>query len=197
MPSVSSLSQFTIINLGPLTTTWTAPQSCATQTTVYLAASATPDVAVIAATCGASPDENCYPGATTQIDEIYTMIENLDIGAIPYFSPGSICPDKYTTAGIAVKDGSGKLVSSSGLFAPTTSGTRTIGPGLMTYTTTATEYLAHNTTSVSVTTGTTTFVPLYNPAWNVMMEALAASETAVVCCPRYNSSLPTKELVVV
>lgn len=108
-------------------------------------------------------------------------------GVLPYYSPGLHCPDQYTTAGIAVKDGSGSVVTSSGLFAPTAEGSETIGPGPQTHTVTQKVIFGDTSTSYATTAYTTTFVPGYNPDWNVFMQALAPSETAVVCCPRYDS----------
>jgi hypothetical protein len=187
MPSVTSLSQYTFSNLGPLTTTWTAPSSCATQKDIYLAPSSRPDQAWVASTCGYSPRGSCYPGgSSSQYDEIFTINQNMWVGGVvPYYSPGLYCPDQYTTAGIAVKDGDGKLVSSSGLFAPTVSGTSTITTGPQTYTTTWNRY-QFNSTSAVTSTVTNTHAPTYNPYWNVFMEALGPSETAVACCPRYS-----------
>jgi hypothetical protein len=184
--SATSLSHYTFTNVGPLTTTWTAPQSCVTQADVYLAATEIPDEPYLGSKCDSSPLGNCYVGGATQIDEIYSINRDSWDGYVaPYYSPGLSCPDKYTTAGIAIKDGDGKLVSSSGFFAPTTYGTMTIGPGPEPYTSTQTRYQGRNTTRVSTETVTTTWAPYTNPQWNVFMEALAPSETAVVCCPRY------------
>ncbi|KAH8646094.1 hypothetical protein BX600DRAFT_477139 [Xylariales sp. PMI_506] len=189
MPSVTSLSEWTFTNVGPLTTTWTAPQSCVTQPAVYLAPKAFPDEALYGSVCqDTSTFGACYPGGATQIDAIASADENVLIGGhIPYYSPGLYCPDKYSTVGIAIKDGNGTLISSSGLYAPTTEGTMTIGPGPQTYTETETAWSVQNFTSthttVFTTTATSTFAPDSNPYWNVFMEALAPSETAVVCCP--------------
>lgn len=191
MPSVTSLSQFTFTNVGPLTTTWTAPQSCVTQSDVYLAITGYPDLPYMSSKCDSSPLGNCYPGGATQIDEIASMNEDRWFGGVvAYYSPGLFCPDQYTTAGVAIKDGDGRLVSSSGLFAPTTYGPVNIGPGVQTYT--ETDYWLRSgesfTSSIATTLTTTiTFSPAYNPLWNIFMDALAPSETAVVCCPRYVS----------
>ncbi|KAH8671520.1 hypothetical protein BX600DRAFT_510188 [Xylariales sp. PMI_506] len=183
MPSVTSLSQLTLINVGPLTTTWTAPASCATSTDVYLAPTDYFDEPYIASSCGYSSYGNCYPGGATQVDTIFSSAYNqFDAGVVAYYSPGLYCPDSYTTAGIAIKDGSGKIISSSGIFAPTTIGWNTIGPGPETVTVTD-AYYGYSTTSKSTEVATVTFTPGYNPDWNIFMEALAPSETAVVCCP--------------
>lgn len=198
MPSLTSLSLYTLTNLGPLTTTWTAPATCITPAAVYLAPTDIPDQAYISSECAALHDGACYPGVITHINEIYTTEENgLVGGVIPYYSPGLYCPYRYATAGIAVKDGDGKLVNSSGLFARTTYGEVTIGSGVETYTSTMTGYVRVTTTTeslvdsytstwVSIVAVPTTIAPSFNPNWNVFMEALGPSETAVVCCPRYN-----------
>jgi hypothetical protein len=195
MPSATPISQYTFTNVGPLTTTWTAPQPCATPTSVYLSPADIQDGNFIRSACGVSHYGSCYPGGASQIDEIISNDQYLfDGGSVPYYSPGLYCPDKYTVAGIAVKDGNGKLVSSSGLFAPTTSGTFTIGPGPETWTLTTTWHRPTNSSGVSTATITTNFAPDYNPVWNVLMEALSPSETALVCCPRYNAFLCLKKL---
>jgi hypothetical protein len=202
MPSTTSLSQFILANLGPLTTTWTAPASCATQTNeVYLASTLFPAEGYYSSTCDTQLLGDCFP-AGAQLDALWNASENAVVGGpLPYYSPGLFCPDTWTTAGIAVKDGNGKLVSSSGLFAPTLYGFITIGPDpTITYaetessrttTDTATYVKGPSSTVTStyfpttiVETFTTTFAPQSNPGWNVFMEAMAPSETAVVCCPR-------------
>lgn len=206
MPSITSISHFTLTNLGPLTTTWTAPQSCATKTNiVYLAQTLAPANAWYSPDCLIHPPGDCYPGGASQIDDIYKAFESVIVaGPIPYYSPGLHCPDTWTTAGIAVKDGNGTLVSSSGLFAPTAIHGISIKPGpSITYTdtyvppqqtVTTTRTVNSSLTQVITTTHspsieletiTTTFAPSSNPAWNIFMEAMAPSETAVVCCPRY------------
>jgi hypothetical protein len=206
MPFSTAISQYTLTNLGPLTTTWTAPQSCATNTRVQLARTLLPEIGVFSPDCDLHPPGDCYPGGASQINDMYKVFETVIFGGpVPYYSPGLFCPDTWTTAGIAVKNGAGKLVSSSGLFRPTEVNGITIGSGPnITYTET---YVAGQTGTTTITrtlnssitqtttktytptthfeTITTPFVPPTNPAWNVLMEAMDPSETAVVCCPRY------------
>jgi hypothetical protein len=189
MPSITSLSLYSLTNLGPLTTTWTAPQSCATHAVVDLALTDQPYQAVAVSACAYPPTPGCYPGGQAdKIQQIYTEELNmLNGGVIPYYSPGLYCPDQYTTVGIAVKDGSGNVITSSGLFAPTALGSSTIGPGPQTPTVTEMDFFGTTSTSLTTTAYTTTFTPDYNPDWNIFMQALDPSETAVVCCPRYDS----------
>ena len=126
MPSVTSLSQFTLQNLGPLTTTFTAPSSCATlQPAVALARTQQPSVPYWLEDCDELDDtlEDCRPSGKAYFDLVDRDGDDATapVKVIPYFSPGLICPESWTTAGVAVKDADGSVISTSGLYALPTS----------------------------------------------------------------------------
>ncbi|TDZ24524.1 hypothetical protein Cob_v002399 [Colletotrichum orbiculare MAFF 240422] len=162
MPT-STLSQYAINNVGPLTTVFTAPESCVTPPPdLHLAFSQT---GVSEAnftnpfwrkTCGPALYGDCYPSGS-QIDAAWASASEKgfsDFYTIDYFSPASACPDAYTTVGLAVKGANGE-VESSGAFVPPV----VTGPA----------FIPHG--------------PMYNPPLNLLMEALEKGETAVMCCP--------------
>jgi hypothetical protein len=162
MPTVTSLSEFIFNNGGPLTTTWTAPASCATTPHVYLALSILPNDAYWAESCSTLSLGDCYPSGSV-FDEILQTRAGTPLQgkAIEYFSPGYICPDKWVTVGVAAKDAAGS-VSTTGAFNP----------------------LATLTTSV---TALTELAMGMNPLVNMLTEAIGPLETAVLCCPRYEA----------
>lgn len=154
MPSVSSLSQDVFNNLGPLTTTYTAPASCATLTNNYVLSSADiwgyqyrPDCNTATSTLG-----DCLPSGSA-LDAQYASASNRPSNhwTINYFSPAVDCPSAWTTVGVAARDGGGSL-SSEGVF---TTGEPRVRDG---------QYVSAD------------------PA-NVLMTALARDETVVMCCP--------------
>lgn len=161
MPTVTELSQHPIINVGPLTTAFTAPTSCATASPhLHLALhSAYPDRVspFYSQKCEYAEHGDCFPSGKA-LDDAYSS--DLSTGfnsaaTIHYFSPASVCPDAYTTVGVAAKNSDGDI-SSSGLFVPPV-------------------------VTVAISAGQ---ILGSNPMVNVLMEALDPNETAVVCCPR-------------
>lgn len=82
-------------------------------------------------------------------------------GGIDYYSPGIVCPSGYETVGIASKLSGGNVSSSGAAFDP---------PAMPTVSGIA--------------------VDLYDPAPNVLLEAMFERETAILCCPRYVSERP-------
>ena len=134
MPSVTSLSQYTLQNLGPLTTTFTAPESCATlEPPVALARTDQPSLPYWQQECDEVDDSfaACLPSGRAHFD-IYKNESDATRppNVIPYFSPGLHCPDSWTTAGVAVKNAEGSIVSTSGIYAAgaTASPSPTSGP---------------------------------------------------------------------
>ncbi|KAM0275832.1 hypothetical protein ACHAQH_007377 [Verticillium albo-atrum] len=169
MPSVSSLSQYTFINVGPLTTTWTPPASCTNgPTSKYLAPVYQSDTPLYGGSCDAEHDEffDCVP----QGEEIGSMWETWSsspatfANPLPYHSPATICPSGWTTAGAATKSSNGDI-EASGHF-----------------TQAETQFDALSTSDASPPLPT-------NPRANVFLEALAPGETIALCCPSgYDSS---------
>ncbi|OHE93095.1 hypothetical protein CORC01_11584 [Colletotrichum orchidophilum] len=161
MPSATStqLSQYVFSNLGPMTTVWTPPASCATPSPqLYLAFN---DSATIypqwLQKCETRDYGDCYPSGKA-IDSAGSAASSANdlanAGTIYYFSPASACPQGYTTVGVAAKNGAGD-VSSSGAFVPPVVTDPALAASLLPW----------------------------NPPNNVLMEALEGGETAVVCCP--------------
>ncbi|KAI8279569.1 hypothetical protein K4K60_005484 [Colletotrichum sp. SAR11_57] len=161
MPTATSTSQYAITNVGPLTTVFTTPTSCATASPdLYLAISGAWGADRVAAyykqNCDVSELGECFPSGK-ELDDAFSAAStkaNNDRATIAYFSPASQCPDSYTTAGSAHRGSDGN-VTSSGIFVPpvVTSGLRAGG------------------------------LIGYNPPLNVLMEVLDQDETAIVCCP--------------
>ncbi|KAJ5012675.1 hypothetical protein K4K57_003928 [Colletotrichum sp. SAR 10_99] len=163
MPSATStqLSQYVFSNAGPMTTVWTPPASCATPSPqLYIAYN---DSGTLlpqwAHKCEFRELGDCYPSGKA-IDSAWYSASSAsakdiaNAGTVYYFSPASACPQGYTTAGVAAKNGAGD-VSSSGAFVPP----------VVTDPAFDNSYLS------------------WNPPNNVLMEALEDGETAVVCCP--------------
>ncbi|KAI0024588.1 hypothetical protein F4780DRAFT_724262 [Xylariomycetidae sp. FL0641] len=156
MPSATTLSSYSFDNLGPLTTTWTAPESCATTVPqIQLAFTEIVTYPYIYSDCNTPSQGDCVPSGTV-IDAHYksaamslSTSAGLGLDYMPYFSPGLACPGGWTTAGVAVKDATGSL-SSTGVFAPSELSSQ--APGM-------------------------------NFGWNILMETLDNGETAAVCCP--------------
>ncbi|KAI8180455.1 hypothetical protein K4K58_004055 [Colletotrichum sp. SAR11_239] len=161
MPTATATSQFAITNVGPLTTVFTTPTSCATASPdLFLAISGGWGNERVAAyykqNCEYSALGECFPSGK-ELDDAFSAAStetNTNHATIAYFSPASQCPDSYTTAGSAHRGSDGN-VTSSGVFVPpvVTNGLRSGG------------------------------LIGYNPPLNLLMEALDEDETAVVCCP--------------
>ncbi|TIC98786.1 hypothetical protein CH35J_005033 [Colletotrichum higginsianum] len=166
MPSVTTLSQYAISNIGPLTTVFTAPPACATQSKDFVLGVKYPDSHQNpeprwAQSCSFASLGECYPSGKA-LDDAWTSQESengfTDAGKMAYFSPASQCPEGHVTVGVAAKNEAGQI-SSSGIFVPPV----TDWPG--------------------------GYLP-FNPHINVFMEALDNGETAVVCCPEGYESSP-------
>ncbi|KAK5651164.1 hypothetical protein OQA88_13211 [Cercophora sp. LCS_1] len=154
-PTVTTLSGQTFNSLGPLTTTFTAAASCATATNNILLFT-DKDKNFFAPNCDVQTSTlgDCFPSGR-RIDAHWVHPAALSAvigGQIDYFSPGIACPSAWTTAGVAVKNTAGLLVTSSGVF-----------------------------TSASASLYNGAFVDQYKP--NILMEAIAPGETAVLYCP--------------
>ncbi|KXJ94789.1 hypothetical protein Micbo1qcDRAFT_202601 [Microdochium bolleyi] len=164
MPVSTVLSQATFTNLGPLTTTYTAPASCYTPTNVYLGWKLQPQFLAWGQDCAALP----YPPASDCIPE--GSVWDADLGSETttnhffYHSPGIVCPKSWTTAGVAFRIGEGAL-NTTGVFNPTPT---SIPPG------------------VDYSPGS----PIINPLWNIGLENLDADETMVACCPSGYTASP-------
>ncbi|ENH66386.1 hypothetical protein FOC1_g10002412 [Fusarium oxysporum f. sp. cubense race 1] len=124
MPTITSVIQAKITNFGPLTTTYTAPASCATATNhLYLAGYGDkPEYLWAYPTCTMQLYGKCIPSGD-QYDHLITATyaKTFDIGFYHYYSPGLYCPSNWTTAGKYVK-GNGGTAQISGDLTKTESG---------------------------------------------------------------------------
>jgi hypothetical protein len=115
MPSITTTDGFTFTNWGPLTTTFTAPASCATATGNYMiGVNKTVPVWHYQVQCSTLPDYDCIPTGT--VSPPTTVNENPAAAETrAYFSPGLYCPSGWATRGLAVRDAD-KGLSSSGVL---------------------------------------------------------------------------------
>ncbi|KAK1762743.1 hypothetical protein QBC33DRAFT_599929 [Phialemonium atrogriseum] len=162
MPTVTTLSQISIFNVGPLTTTFTTPASCIHDT--WLAAPAEgPKTVWYALDCRDVTVNDCAPSTAALKSHIPSDVaSNPAAHWIPYYSPGVVCPSGYQTVGVAVKVNP-TSTSMSGMFTRPTSGDDSEDEP------TSGDISGHG--------------PMFNPGTNVLMDALDPGETAVMCCP--------------
>ncbi|KAI1034436.1 hypothetical protein LB504_004384 [Fusarium proliferatum] len=123
MPTATYISQAWITNFGPLTTTHTAPASCATETNhLYFGAeSDKPEYHWANPTCTMQLYGKCIPSGD-QYDHLITasFSKTFDIGFYHYYSPGLYCPSNWTTVGKYVQ-GTGSAAQISGALTMTES----------------------------------------------------------------------------
>ncbi|KAF4471994.1 hypothetical protein FALBO_1099 [Fusarium albosuccineum] len=101
MPSLTEYFGYTVTNLGPLTTTYTPPAACTTQTTdgVYFANASHIDIALGQPSCGIPSAGKCVPSGSA-LDKLREPFdETPQQGFFYYHSPGVVCPSGWTTAG--------------------------------------------------------------------------------------------------
>lgn len=159
--TATTVSQIVFTNVGPLTTVWTPPASCATRAPDLVLAQPTGDrVGFIRGSqrCNTNESEpigDCWPSGSA-LDAIYSSVMssgNYVNRWLDYYSPASQCPSGYVTVGIAAKNSRG-VISSSGAFVPPV-----------------------------VTDQYNPAVRGFNPPTNIFMEILDDGETAIACCP--------------
>ncbi|CAM1503478.1 Fc.00g010690.m01.CDS01 [Cosmosporella sp. VM-42] len=119
MPSTEFFG-YTVTNVGPLTTTFTAEASCATATQYQAVAYADNFVTRQAGrlVCPYPTLGNCYPSGEVFDDIGSKASKSLGQGYFPYFSPASLCPSGWTTAGVLASAGESNSASMSaaGIF---------------------------------------------------------------------------------
>lgn len=118
MPSITTLDGYTFSNWGPVTTTFTAPASCATATdNMRIGLNTTSAFWMYADQCSTFAYYDCVPTGTAKPTITYdanpTGVEDYS-----YFSPGLDCPAGWNTVGVAARD-TDKSLSASGLLKPT------------------------------------------------------------------------------
>lgn len=119
---------WTVTNIGPLTTTYTAPPSCSTdfsyvqigQTWTDSDTNAT-SVVPVGISCGQPYPTvgSCLPSGA-KLDEDYSSIgtDAVQTGyTLGYYSPGLACPSGWDTVGVATKTEGGSITSSGIGFA--------------------------------------------------------------------------------
>ncbi|KAM0429224.1 hypothetical protein ACHAPT_006438 [Fusarium lateritium] len=100
MPTATEFFGCTVTNLGPLTTTYTAPAECATVTdNIYFAPAQYPHVGENYLSCTPGDYGKCIPSGDAYDklakEHAYTWEQDF----IPYYSPGIACPKGWTIAG--------------------------------------------------------------------------------------------------
>ncbi|KAH1982687.1 hypothetical protein KXV92_003973 [Aspergillus fumigatus] len=156
MPTITTTDGYAFTNWGPLTTTFTAPASCATATGNYLVGlNTTAPVWEYAVQCSTLGYTGCIPTGTASLPT--TLNDNPNtIATQVYFSPGLHCPAGWATRGVAVRDANNGLSASGILSARPTP-----------------------TPTVSIPTA----APQWENPATLLMGLLDPSETLVMCCP--------------
>ncbi|KAM0194388.1 hypothetical protein ACHAPI_007149 [Fusarium lateritium] len=97
MPTATGYFGHSVHNLGPLTTTFTAPSSCATGTDHIVYASLTADPILFGApTCEVVPFADCIPNGE-EWDSVNGQTTTFVQGQFVYYSPGLACPSGWET----------------------------------------------------------------------------------------------------
>lgn len=178
MPRTTEFFGAPLTNVGPLTTTYTAPASCATgfrqwnvalkntnHTTLrygYLGAAGT--------TCTDQPVGECLPSGAKFDELAKAATTTYNNGYLAYFSPGLHCPSGWETAGVAV--GSMRPTSGADLHA-----TPTNASGIFTQDPWPYEPYKPNASGLVLAE--------YLPEVKYFMSIIKDSETVILCCPRY------------
>lgn len=158
MPSITTIDGYTFENWGPVTTTFTAPASCASSTAnieIGLIRNDSAPAFMYNQQCSTIGYWDCIPtGTESKAAFTASTLESnprIEFEAV-YFSPGLYCPSGWATVGIAASESS--TLSASGILITTSP---TYDPSIPTF---------------------------KNPA-TLILEILDPSETVVMCCPRF------------
>ncbi|RGP71364.1 hypothetical protein FLONG3_7148 [Fusarium longipes] len=118
MPTATEFFGYSAHNLGPLTTTYTAPSSCATGTEHRVFVNASDPVRFFAApTCGRQTFGDCLPSGSSW-DSIKQQTTEFVQGVNFYFSPGIACPSGWRTVGTLAHDDDDKVSAFGALATP-------------------------------------------------------------------------------
>ncbi|KAM0385527.1 hypothetical protein ACHAPY_000063 [Fusarium culmorum] len=120
MPTATEFWGFNAHNLGPLTTTFTAPSSCATGTDHHVFVNASEPIRIFGVpTCGPMTFGDCIPSASLW-ESIHEQTTEFVQGQYAYFSPGLACPSGWSTVGTLAHGGDGddKASASGALESP-------------------------------------------------------------------------------
>jgi hypothetical protein len=121
MPTITSLSQYVFHNLGPLTTTFNVPLSCATKSNNVVIAFKSDLTQIYGQPdCEHVTQGDCFPSGSA-IDSLSSALSDSPLRgyAVDYFSPGLHCPTNWVTVGMAARSADGAM-SSNGIFTPKT-----------------------------------------------------------------------------
>ncbi|KAI8717318.1 hypothetical protein NCS52_00807100 [Fusarium sp. LHS14.1] len=118
MPSLTEYFGHTITNFGPLTTTFTAPSSCATETTdrVFFANATNLAMQWGFPKCKGGYVGDCFPSGSAYDDYVTTYWERPIQQWYPYFSPGLVCPQGWSTVGTFALAGNTSSANADGVF---------------------------------------------------------------------------------
>jgi len=182
MPTTSVAGPLILTNLGPVTTTFTAPGSCATQwknSQHGFGSEGFPDF-IAAGSCDEPlMKSECFPHGDKLLEMQSSLQTALNYEEYftqpyqPYYSPAWNCPAGWTTAGVAgMADGTASV---NGVFSPSGAAenvTSTVEAGIG-------GPEGYSTITVTETKTPVNFIP------NMITSALGTDETAVLCCPRF------------
>lgn len=172
MPSATSLGPHSFYNAGPLTTTYTAPASCATVNTDHLMMGhrTAPDhfrYGVCAFDQG-----DCVPSGgaldSQNVKDGFRANSRFD-----YFSPGLHCPHGWATVGVATRNAEGVITSSGPAF--------TFASSTVTVDEDHTSSTFRSTSTAILESDMGSFA---YPGRHGLLAAMDRGETAVMCCPR-------------
>ncbi|EGY22441.1 uncharacterized protein VDAG_03879 [Verticillium dahliae VdLs.17] len=159
MPTTTWASDFDLVNLGPLTTTFTAPPECTLPVQgVGLGPDAyEPDYILWNQQCDIVSAGNCLPSGSTMDDDYNSRTGQPNRGyQLYYYSPAAACPADWKTVGLVSRANDGSL-SYSGVFDPS--------------------WVTRPEASVTTKT-------VFNPLVHRWANALGPQETGIACCPR-------------
>ncbi|KAK8128863.1 hypothetical protein PG984_009971 [Apiospora sp. TS-2023a] len=171
MPSTTSLSLYSFHNAGLLTTTYTAPASCATAepSNLMLGPIDEPDTFYYG---GCSFElGNCYPSGA-DIDALESKSDGKSNNRFDYFSPGLNCPHDWTTVGVATKIAEGMITSSGPAF--TYAGSTTVG---------IPDRTGGTVMRTSMATLSDDMERFVYAGHHALLGAMDRGETAILCCP--------------
>ena len=156
MPTATAVSQYSLTNWGPLTTTFSADAACATTGISMLGLRSALGAGFVEKCVVPTVGASCYPSGS-QLDAVASSaFESVGYFVAGYFSPGLVCPSGWKTVGVAARAADGSI-SASGIFIASTP-TNSAGPS-------------------------PNADPLFNPVINAFTAAIDAGETAAACCP--------------
>jgi hypothetical protein len=133
MPTATQYFGVAITNLGPLTTTYTAPSSCLTATTDHIqyAISGSLEYVIGSPKCTADSLGKCIPSGSVLDSMVAERFgRQSGQGFQHYYSPGVYCPHGWTTAAVLAHGEKTDSVERSGFFTATANGNWSMPQGM-------------------------------------------------------------------